>query len=71
MIMTFAIFDNILEAFGWCCMIFWLVVALRRYGHFLGDCGHAGGCEEVLGDWGWLWVVVTILWVFGDDWGWL
>ena len=29
----------------------------------------AGGCEEVLGDWGWLWVVVTILWVVGDDWG--
>ena len=31
----------------------------------------AGGCEEVLGDWGWLWVVVTIFWVVGDDWGWL
>ena len=31
----------------------------------------AGGCEEVLGDWGWLWVVVTILWVVGDDCGWL
>ena len=29
----------------------------------------AGGCEEVLGDWGWLWVVVTIFWVVGDDWG--
>ena len=45
-------------------MIFWLVVALRRYGHFWVI---AGDCEEVLGDWGGLWVVVTILWVVGDD----
>ena len=29
----------------------------------------AGVCEEVSGDWGWLWVVVTILWMVGDDWG--
>ena len=48
------------------CMIFWLGVALRRYGHFLVI---AGGCEEVLGDWEWLWAVVTIFWVVGDDWG--
>ena len=61
MIMIFAIFYNILAAFGWLwhyadMVIFWVIV---------------GGCEEVLGDWGWLWVVVTILWVVGDDWGWL
>ena len=30
-----------------------------------------GGCDNILGDWGWLWVVVTIFWVIGDGCGWL
>ena len=39
---------------------------------------YVGGCEGILGDWEWLWVVVKVFWVIGGgcegilgDWGWL
>ena len=32
---------------------------------------YVGGCESILGDWRWLWVVVKVFWVIGGDWGWL